>query len=397
MTAARRPRRLVVLGLSLGLLLTGCSTAIDQPAGEPDVEVEAQAPLPERSTEPSGAPVLSGDGSDGEDDDDDKKKDTKDDEEGSGMTEPTAFPAWMTRPSPDDSLCASPTVRVADAEELQAALDDAGPGTVIGLQPGVYEGQFVTTASGTERQPAMLCGPADAVLDGGGLKGGYVLHLDGAQHWVLSGFTVRNGQKGVMADGTTGTTISGLTVYGIGDEAVHLRRHSTDNLVTHNTISDTGLRKPKFGEGVYIGTAVSNWPDITDGEPDTSDRNRVVGNAIYATSSEAVDIKEGTTGGVVSGNQFDGSLIADADSWVDVKGNEWTVSGNTGRHSPLDGFQTHDVADGWGTRNVFTENTGELDAGDGFLVALRPVNDNVARCDNRLLTDVGGLSNKDCR
>ncbi|NTW42171.1 MAG: hypothetical protein HGA44_20220 [Cellulomonadaceae bacterium] len=303
----------------------------------------------------------------------------------------------MSPPTSDDSVCPAPTVRVSTADELESALEAAGPGTVIGLAAGTYEGHFVATASGTADEPARLCGPADAVLDGGGQSKGYVLHLDGAQHWVLHGFTVRNGQKGLVADGTVGTTISGLTVYGTGDEAVHLRKNSTDNLVTGNTISDTGSRKPKFGEGVYIGTANSNWCDITDCEPDHSDRNRVTGNAIYATTSEAVDIKEGTTDGVLSGNQFDGGSISAADSWVDVKGNAWTVSDNVGQASPLDGFQTHDVSDGWGTLNAFSGNSGSLTDGEGFLIAMRPVNDNWASCDNRLLGGVGELSNEPCR
>ncbi|WP_298459161.1 right-handed parallel beta-helix repeat-containing protein [uncultured Cellulomonas sp.] len=402
-------RALVPLGLVLGLVLTGCAPSADvrdaAEVADDGVAAVEPAPVPE-TVDPSGAPLLSDDGTgtgtgsgsgSGSDQEDTEVDDDDRDDDERGLTAPTAFPDWMTRPTPDGSPCPAGGLRVTDADELRAALDDAGPGTVIQLEPGVYRGEFVTTGSGTADSPARLCGPADAVLDGGGHTGGYVLHLDGAQHWVLSGFTVRNGQKGVMADGTTGTTISGLTVYGTGDEAIHLRRHSTDNLVTGNTISDTGLRKEKFGEGVYVGTAVSNWGEITDGEPDRSDRNRVVGNAVYATTSESVDVKEGTAGGVVSGNQFDGSRITGADSWVDVKGNGWTVADNVGRHTPLDGFQTHDVADGWGTDNVFTGNAGELTVADGVLVALRPENDNRAACDNTLLTDVGGVTDKRCR
>ncbi|GAA2722110.1 right-handed parallel beta-helix repeat-containing protein [Cellulomonas aerilata] len=420
-------RRGAVLGVLAALTVAsaGCTTTADpgtQPAAEA-AGATALPPLPTEPGQPGGAPLIdaeapgrvvpeapgrvvpgaSGSSTEAGDRDQDRnqkdedEEDEKVDDDEPGMTAPTAFPAWMARPAGDRGLCPAPTVRVRTAEQLQKALDDAGPGTVIRMEPGVYQGSFVVTGSGAAGDEAVLCGDADAILNGDGYRGDYVLHLDGAQHWVLSGFTVRNGQKGVMADGTTGTTISGLTVYGIGDEAIHLRRHSTDNLVADNTISDTGLRKPKFGEGVYVGSANSNWGDLTDGEPDRSDRNHVTGNAIYATTSESVDIKEGTTGGVLAGNQFDGSLITGADSWVDVKGNDWTVADNVGRHSPLDGFQTHDVADGWGTRNTFTANRGELRSGEGFLIALRPENENVARCDNALLTDVGGLSNKDCR
>lgn len=400
---------LAVLVAALGsLVVAGCGAA----TAEPDAAASSstsQAPardLPSANPSPDGAPLVSAgpdDGGDGADDgDQDDHGDSGGNEDAdrggtSSLTAPSPMPGWMTPPDPDDGLCPAATVRVDGADELQAALDEAGPGTVIALEPGVYEGEFATTGSGTAERPAYLCGPRDAVLDADDQRGGYVLHLDGAQHWVLSGFTVRNGQKGVMADGTTGTTISGLQVYGIGDEAIHLRRHSTDNLVVANTVSDTGRRKPKYGEGVYVGTATSNWCDITDCEPDRSDRNRVVGNVIYATTSEAVDLKEGTAGGLVERNQFDGGGLVEADSWLDAKGNEWRITANEGRRSPLDGFQTHDVEDGWGTRNVFADNTGVLDDDEGLLVALRPANQNVVECSNRVTGGTGELSNVDCR
>ncbi|WP_404433866.1 hypothetical protein LG299_04995 [Microbacterium lacus] len=299
----------------------------------------------------------------------------------------------------DDSdgqfACPDASVEITTADELEKALQDAEPGDVLNLAPGRYVGEFVTTQSGRQGDPITLCGTGESVLDGGGIKGGYVLHLDGATHWVLQGFSVENGQKGVMADGTTGTTIQGLAVSQIGDEAIHLRAGSSDNQVIDNTISDTGLRKPKFGEGIYIGTAESNWCDISNCKPDESDRNLVAGNDISGTTSESVDIKEGTTGGILRDNTFDGSTITGADSWVDVKGNDWLIEGNTGTNSPEDGFQTHEIVDGWGTRNVFQNNTADLGTkGLGF--SLKPERDNVLMCDNTVSGSGAELSNVEC-
>jgi hypothetical protein len=312
--------------------------------------------------------------------------------------EPTATStpqAVPSAPAEGTAACGDPGVTVEDATGLQLALDQAQPGQTIELRPGVYVGEFVATTSGTAEQPILLCGGADAVLDGGDIEGGYVLHLDGAQYWRLVGFTVRNGQKGVMADGTVGSVISGLTVTDIGDEGIHLRRFSTDNLVTGNTVRNTGLRKEKFGEGVYIGTAESNWCDITDCSPDASDRNAVIDNDIAGTTAECVDIKEGTSGGILRGNRFDGSTITGADSWVDVKGNGWLVDSNTGVDSPLDGFQTHEVVDGWGTDNIFRNNEAVVN-GPGLGYSLKPSRDNVVECSNAATSAGEGLSNVSC-
>jgi hypothetical protein len=291
--------------------------------------------------------------------------------------------------------CGDPTVTVSTAKELKKALKAAKPGTSIRLEPGTYSGRFVITAQGTAKQPVELCGPRDAVLDGGGTSKGYALHLDGAAYVTVSGFSVQNGQKGVMADATTHSTIRDLSVSGIGDEAIHLRNFSTDNTVEGNTIRDTGLRKPKFGEGIYIGTAESNWGDITGGKPDASDRNTVIGNDIAGTTSESVDLKEGTSGGVLRDNTFDGADITAADSWVDVKGNDWLIEGNTGENSPLDGFQTHEILDGWGTDNVFRDNTADVN-GEGFGYSITPELDNVVECNNEASGAAEGLTNVDC-
>lgn len=299
--------------------------------------------------------------------------------------------------SADAVTCPAATVDVSDGKTLEDALDGAMPGDVIHLADGRYEGKFTAKAAGTADKPIWVCGGPGAVIDVGGVKGGYAFHLDGADYWRLIGFTVRNGQKGVMADQVQHAVIQGLTVEQIGDEAIHLRDFSSDNVVRDNTIRDTGRRKPKFGEGVYIGSADSNWCTVTHCKPDNSDRNVVTGNHISATTAEAVDIKEGTTGGVVTHNTFDGSDLSGShdDSWVDVKGNGWTISFNTGSHTNEDGFQTHEIRDGWGKDNTFKGNVAHVD-GPGYGFHFTPVNGNKLTCDNKATGAAEGLANVHC-
>ncbi|MEO3973557.1 right-handed parallel beta-helix repeat-containing protein [Streptomyces sp. CAU 1734] len=300
-------------------------------------------------------------------------------------------------PAPSENVdCPTASVTVSDARALKEALAGAAPGDSIRLSDGVYEGRFVATAAGTAEKPVFLCGGAGAVIDGGGIKGGYALHLNGAAHWRLIGFTVTNGQKGVMADKVQGTVIQGLTVERIGDEAIHLRNFSSGNVIRENTIRATGLRKPKFGEGVYIGTAKSNWCTVSDCKPDNSNDNDIIDNDITGTTAEAVDIKEGTTGGKIVGNSFDGAKLSGShnDSWVDIKGNGWLIQGNTGRNSREDGFQTHEIVKGWGTGNTFKGNTAIVDGpGWGFRLTS---DGNKVTCDNKVTDAAKGLANVDC-
>jgi hypothetical protein len=94
--------------------------------------------------------------------------------------------------------------------------------------------------------------------------------------------------------------------------------------------------------------------------PDRSDAAQVIGNTISNTTAEGIDIKEGTTGGVITGNIFTNAGYSGenyADSWIDVKGNGYLIAGNSGSGTLLDAFQVHVALDDWGHGTVFRGNT----------------------------------------
>jgi hypothetical protein len=306
----------------------------------------------------------------------------------------TAFGTGELRQRP--TVCPVGGHTVLDAAELRAALETAEPGDVIRMADGVYPGAFTITRSGTQREPIFLCGSRNVVLDGED-KVNYVLHVNGADWWRLLGFTVRNGRKGIVTDRARHDVLSGLLVTGTSEEAIHLRTFSSNNLVVGNTVRDTGNGEPRYGEGIYVGSAHNNWCRYTGCKPDRSDRNAVVGNNIADTTAESIDIKEGTTGGVIAGNRLSGAGMTDADSWIEVKGNGWRVERNTGRHSPRDGIQTKVVYKGWGRRNVFRANRLVVNGpGYGISIHREERSENVVRCDNVAIRARKGLSNIPC-
>lgn len=287
---------------------------------------------------------------------------------------------------------------VSTASELSQALSAARPGETIVLEPGVYKGNFVAGTSGTAAAPITLCGSRSSILQGPGINGGYVLHLDHASYWHVEGFTVEGGQKGVVTDGVTHDLIYGLYVHGTGDEAIHLRSFSSYNVVSHNVIRDTGLLVPFFGEGIYVGSANGNWCRYSGCKPDRSDYNRIIDNNIADTTAENIDIKEGTTGGVVSGNILNGTGMVGsaATSWVNVKGNDWLIEDNTGTESIDNGFSVHQVYPGWGLDNVFIRNKAIVNGpGFGIYVQSRHLGTVVA-CNNVATGAAAGLTNIGC-
>jgi hypothetical protein len=278
---------------------------------------------------------------------------------------PAPAPVPVTAPAPpasSTSPVAAPsasTVTVSTSAGLTAALAAARPGQTIALRDGTYTGAFVAAAEGTASQPIRLTGSRAAVLTTGSVSKGYGLHVTG-DRWIVSGLSVQTAQKGIVLDGSSGTVVEGVDVGKIGDEGVHVRTNSVDVTVRGSSVHDTGLRKAGFGEGIYVGSAVSNWGSVmgSSSTPDRSDRVQITGNTISATAAEGIDLKEGTTGGVVSGNVFrDAGRSGDnsADSWVDVKGDGYLVTGNSGTGTKLDAFQVH-VISGWGRGAVFRDN-----------------------------------------
>jgi hypothetical protein len=316
----------------------------------------------------------------------------------SAAASPVPSPSPLTGISVPASASCPAGQQVANESDLSNALATAVPGTVIILAPGSYAGQFAATVSGTASAPITLCGTSDAIIDGGDIKAGYAFYLNGASWWQLIGFSVKGAQKGVVTDHANHVLISGLYVHDVGDEGIHLRSFSSDDTIQGVKVRNTGLLTAKFGEGIYVGTANKNWCKYTACSPDQSDRDVVKNNDIANTTAENIDIKEGTTGGVIQGNVLDGvGMVASAaTAWVNVKGNGWSVVGNTGQHSLKDGFQVHQVYKGWGLGNIFRSNHAVVDGpGYGFYVQSRSLSTVVA-CDNTATSAGKGLSNAPC-
>ena len=294
--------------------------------------------------------------------------------------------------------CPASGTPVSSASALTRALASARPGETIVLADGVYQGDFVASQSGTPSAPITLCGSRNAVLEGESIKNGYTFYLDHASWWRAEGFTVQGGQKGVMADGAAHDLLYGLYVHSTGDEAIHLRSFSNDDTVSHCVVRDTGLLEQFFGEGIYVGSAHKNWCKYSGCQPDRSDNNVLIDNDIANTTAENIDIKEGTTGGQIIGNQFNGTGMVEsaATGWINVKGNGWTVEDNTGVDSVKNGYQVHQVYPGWGVGNVFTGNRAQVNGpGYGIYVQSKRLQTVVA-CNNVVSAAGSGFSTIAC-
>ncbi|MBW8764485.1 MAG: discoidin domain-containing protein [Microbacterium sp.] len=312
-------------------------------------------------------------------------------------------------------------IDVSTAAQLSTALTVATPGQTIRLAPGTYQGSFVATTPGTASAPITITGPRTAIITNDGPSGslsgcphpgdgwdsGYGLWLYGASYWNITGLTVADAKKGIVLDNATHVTIDGVLVRDIEDEGVHFRKSSADGVIKNSEITRTGLAQPGYGEGLYLGSANSNFTCYADSSGrDRSDRVQVIGNAFGpGIAAEHIDIKEGTEGGVVRGNSFDGTGLSgqnSADSWIDVKGNGYLFEDNTGTFSSpgtfANGYETHNPLTGYGCGNIWRGNDSDLGGVGGYAVFVSSTskcsgNPNKVYASNTVTGAVNGLTN----
>jgi len=297
-------------------------------------------------------------------------------------------------------------IYVNSATQLQTALNNALPGNVINIQDGYYErpGGFYANAGidGTAANPITVVGSRNVILSTNNLSSGYAFSLKGNQYWIIKGFTVTNSKNGVVLDNCKYVTVDSIQAKKLGQDGVHLRTHTSYSVVKNCYIDSTGLNDYSYGEGIYIGSAYSNWCTYTNCDPDTSNYNQVLNNSFgNFITAENIDIKEGTKGGLIKGNQFNGTGLQGmngGDSWIDVKGNNYIIENNTGNNSILDGFQTHIPQPGYGNFNIFRNNTLNVN-GPGYGIKVQTSNANGTAynntvCANNIVSGAGlGLSN----
>lgn len=289
-------------------------------------------------------------------------------------------------------------VMIADAAQLTDALAKVTPGTLIRLAPGSYADTFDATISGTADKPIILCGPREAIIDSSANPTLTSIDMLNVQHWILSGFTITGGGQGIYLNGSSDNELRGLSIHDVGQIAIRLRNGASRNTIQSCEIKNTGMKDPTSAEGIFLGSLDSAWPDPNT--PDACDDNKILNNAFGpGIKTEHIDIKEGTKGGEIRGNTFDGTGLLGAnseDSWVVVTGSNYLFADNVGTTSPKDGFQVRSSNVAWGHNNTFQKNTAKVNGpGYGFYVAPSSTG-TVVKCDNVVEGAVAGFSNVMC-
>ncbi len=267
-------------------------------------------------------------------------------------------------------------ILVTDSQGLIDALADARAGDTIVLREGVYENSrwlgksaaFFGEAEGTAAHPITLRSEDPehpATIRGQTQEHDYALYILG-DYWRLEDLKIGNASKGLILDHSSHSVISGCEIFDTGSEGLHIRDNSSYCLIEDCYIHDTGTLVPKYGEGIYIGSAIG-----TTGYGFDCHYNTVRRCEIARVGAECVDIKEFTIGTVVEDCTFDGSGIKGengANSFIEIKGNDCTIRRNVGyrngNQDQLYGFDLYCPTPEWGQNARIYENTFYLDSVD---------------------------------
>ncbi len=308
------------------------------------------------------------------------------------------------------STCPPPTVLVSTTEGANAAIAAANPGDTIRLADGTYGPLLVSQKHGTAANRISICGTRDAVVspypDTINMQSYMGVAVSGSSFITLNGFTVRNARKGVELIATDDSRVYGLRVQNTAQGGIYAQEGSSRNLIAANVISDTGSdstipidKNPwwgdgRYGEGIYVGNSQGNDSCETAGcDLDQSDGNVIVWNTITNVTAEAIEAKEGSTGGLIYNNSvtFSAQHEKSIEGALKVKGDEYLVQRNNVTSGLRYGIFTTTTKIGdrdWGYRNVFTNNaitlTGAIEPPElGFF---EWKHQNVLGCDNTLIS-----------
>ena len=202
---------------------------------------------------------------------------------------------------------------VSNQLELATALKQAQPGDTVNLRSNVYDELTFRASyghrSGTSSAPIVIQAAAGAtpIIDpgSGSVSDRYAVAVFDLDHVLIRGLEIRHGVFGLLSSGATSVTFEHNNVHDVGLAGVVVNssgdpkglRPSRNVTIRCNRIHRTGRSQPEYGEGIYLGSGSTGVVDATSGVA-------IVGNEIFLTSNEAIDVKRHVTDVTIRHNRI---------------------------------------------------------------------------------------------
>ena len=299
-------------------------------------------------------------------------------------------------------------VYCSSSSEIEAAMRLAKAGDEIIIAPGKYlltrghvSGSLAYSASEGTKDKHIIVRSEDpnnpAELCGSDVTTRFIMYVTG-DYWEIRDLKISTGKKGIVLDHSNYSIIDNCEVYNIGEEGIHIRDNSCYTVISNTKVHDTGLYKPQYGEGIYVGSyhGETNYGRAVHYNTVT---HCTLGPNIAA---EHIDIKEGTIGTVVEYCTMYGKGISGnnyADSFIDAKGNDAHIRFNKcyrqNNDIIVDCFQVHVQEEGAGQNNKFYGNTYYTNETETYIITANK-KEGIAYYYNNIRDIAGNEYNKNC-
>lgn len=213
---------------------------------------------------------------------------------GSSTSEPTTTterkPLVHVAPWGDDA--ANGQSRSEAVRSPERAVELALPGDTVLFDTGRYPAMAIQNRSDLVLRPL---GEGPVIFSSESYERDAGILIQDSQAIEVLGLSVERSLWGVMVERSSDISLEALTISDTGQEAIHVKDHSTRVSIRLNAISDTGNRPgdngrfpySTFGEGIYLGSGSV----LPDGSNDETSHVTIEANVVERTSAEAIDIK----------------------------------------------------------------------------------------------------------
>ena len=181
-------------------------------------------------------------------------------------------------------------IYVYAGDDLNMILNQAKGGDTIIISQGTYAAVNLSDKKFSEQRPLTVKAgnTGDVVVSGNSLSQGCALEIKNCSYIVFEGIAFTNALWGIYVKNSTHIILLNNEIYNTGQEGCHIGQSSKYVDVIGNKIYNTGKVRPKWAEGVYVGSGSYGRGNF----PDNCEYIWIEGNHIFETgNAEAINVK----------------------------------------------------------------------------------------------------------